>query len=76
MFFYGHSVGQPAKTYVHQLCPVIVYRLEDLSRVMADRNGQREREPKEFMLFAYFDDDDDDESKLDKSNLNLPNGIQ
>ena len=35
---HGHtSVGQPTKTYIHQLCADTGYRLENLPRVMANR---------------------------------------
>ena len=41
---YGHtSVSQPAKTYIHQLCVDIGYRIEDLLRAMADGDKWWER---------------------------------
>ena len=41
---YRHaSVGQPVKTYIHQLCADTGYCLEDLSRAMVDgENGETE----------------------------------
>ena len=37
-------VGQPATTYIHQLYGDTGYRLEKISRAMADRDGWRESE--------------------------------
>ena len=37
---HGHTnVGQSAKTYIHQLCTDTRWTLEDLSRVMVDKNS-------------------------------------
>ena len=46
--FYGllhrhTSVGQPAKTYIYQLWVDTGFRLEDLPKVMADRDKWQER---------------------------------
>ena len=36
---YGHtSIGQPAKAYIYQFCTDTECHLEDLPRVMNDRN--------------------------------------
>ena len=41
---HGHiNVGQPAKTYIHQLCVDTRYSLEDLPGTMNDRDGWQER---------------------------------
>ena len=37
------KAGQPARTYIQQLCANTRYSLEDLPRVMDDRNGCQER---------------------------------
>ena len=37
------SVGQPTKTYIHQLCVDIGCCLDDLLRAMTNRDGWRER---------------------------------
>ena len=46
------SVGQPAKTYLHQLCTNTGCNLEDLQGAVDDRDGWHEREPGNFMLSA------------------------
>ena len=33
------NVGQPAETYIHQFCADTGYRLENLPKVITDRNG-------------------------------------
>ena len=39
---HGHtSAGRPTKTYIHQLCVDTGFPLEDLSRVMEDKDGCR-----------------------------------
>ena len=52
-------VGAKAKTYIHQLFTDTGCRLDDLLRVMADRNGWQEKSSKS-VLFLYLDDDNDD----------------
>ena len=37
-------VGRPARIYFHQMCADTGCSLEDLLRVMGDRDGWRERE--------------------------------
>ena len=37
------KAGQPARTYIQQLCADTRYGLEDLPEVMDDRDGWRER---------------------------------
>ena len=37
------NVGQPAKTYIYQLCADTGYSLEDLPRAMHNRDGWRAR---------------------------------
>ena len=40
----GHtSVGWPAKSYIHQLCAETGCRLDNLARVMADKDEEREK---------------------------------
>ena len=52
---HGHtSVGQPGRTYLHQLCVDTVCRLEDLPRPIDDRDGWRVRESSKSMLLAQL----------------------
>ena len=37
------GIGQPARTYVHQLCADIGYSLEDLPKAMDDKNRWQEK---------------------------------
>ena len=46
-------IGQPIKTYIHQLCMDTGCPLEELQRVMANRDGWRERVKR---IYACFDD--------------------
>ena len=37
------SVGQPVKTYIHQVCADIRYRLKDLTKAITNKHGLQER---------------------------------
>ena len=56
---HGHtSVGWPAKSYIHQLCTDTVCCIEDLRRVMANRDRLWEK-VKEICADGTFDDEND-----------------
>ena len=52
----------PAKTYIHKLCVDTGSLLDDLAKVMADRDGWWEiKKVKGIILLAWFDNSDDDD---------------
>ena len=74
---HGHtSVGQPAKTYVHQLCVDNRYSLDNLPRAMADWDGWRvsAREPRESVLSACLNGDDNNDDRDEFLHRNRNNG--
>ena len=54
------SVGQPARTYLHQLCVDTRCNLENLPVIIDDRDGEREKS----VLSVQLDDDDDDDDDI------------
>ena len=57
---HGHtSVCQPVRAYLYQLSADTGCSLEDLPRVMDDRDRWRERVSGKYVLSAQIDDTDD-----------------
>ena len=57
---YGRAkAGQPARTYIQQVCEDTVCSPEDLPEAMNDREKWRERGTEISVLAAWHDDDDD-----------------
>ena len=55
-----HIAGQPARTYIQQLCEDTGCIPEDLTEAINDREKWRER-VRDIVLAARHDDDDDDD---------------
>ena len=52
------SVGQPAKTDIRQLCADTACRLDDLRRMMADRDGWWEKDKRIQAIGTLHDKDE------------------